>query len=344
MKSNVIGRTMITSMSAPWSKIKENMHSAIVVTAEHLVKVYYYHDYPQYFNQWFGSISAGFFNKMPNIVKINKRPTPEQIKKALWDECLNNPSPNNAKERERTLSVIHENVIRNVFGKYDEVPKLMNEDYLGFKKFAEAFIDFLSEKVSINGILTKHDVKEFVDSWDDWPSGHLVGQSINRWLLSSRRKISIPWRDIVENFLFCHLFSNIQYLWKIYYFRNVDDGAFIDCWCRGASRGWENIPRCFETGKYPTWNKVFDAIWNIRLDGDIECYHDGLVEDWIYDKGRLPDIIETDYFGFRKFVMCFFKYSAHYVERKGCLTAANVRTFVDSWDDWPSDDSIGYRD
>ena len=50
----------LREMANSWKDIKKDLESHLYVMFEHLVKVYYYHNYEDYLQGWIASIRKGF--------------------------------------------------------------------------------------------------------------------------------------------------------------------------------------------------------------------------------------------------------------------------------------------
>ena len=50
----------LRKMANSWKDIKKDLESHLYVMFEHLVKVYYYHNYEEYLQGWIASIRKGF--------------------------------------------------------------------------------------------------------------------------------------------------------------------------------------------------------------------------------------------------------------------------------------------
>lgn len=68
----------LREMANSWKDIKKDLESHLYVMFEHLVKVYYYHNYEEYLQGWIASIRKGF-EHIKKLSNTNKYPTKDQL-------------------------------------------------------------------------------------------------------------------------------------------------------------------------------------------------------------------------------------------------------------------------
>lgn len=147
---------LIKSMAVPWREIKEDLKGYIPVMFEHLVKLYYYHDFDEYLWNWCDSVKKGF-EAVPKVKGKNKFPAEGQIYNFIWDERFSqDPDP------------YHKSYAQEINFKYKDVPKIPieNLDYKGFNEFLKAYLKLAAKLISENGSVNAADVLNFVKGWN----------------------------------------------------------------------------------------------------------------------------------------------------------------------------------
>ena len=74
-------------MANSWKNVRSQLENHLFVMFEHLVKVYYYHDYEEYMLGWVSSIRKGF-EHIKKLSNTNQYPTEEQMFQFIWNEWL----------------------------------------------------------------------------------------------------------------------------------------------------------------------------------------------------------------------------------------------------------------
>ena len=141
-------------MANSWKNVRNQIEEHLYVMFEHLVKVYYYHDYEEYLQGWISSIRKGF-EHMKKLSNTNKYPTEEQMFQFIWNEWLDGD-----------IDIIHDEIVKDLNKYYDEVPKIEEIDYLGFKEFAISYCKYLSKIISEKGGISMSDVYDFIENWE----------------------------------------------------------------------------------------------------------------------------------------------------------------------------------
>ena len=140
-------------MANSWKNIRNQIEDHLYVMFEHLVKVYYYHDYGEYLQGWVSSIRKGF-EHMKKLSNTNNYPTEEQIFQFIWNEWLDGD-----------INIIHEEIVKDLNKYYNEVPKIEEIDFKGFRNFALEYCKYLSKNVSEQGSVSMSDVYDFIERW-----------------------------------------------------------------------------------------------------------------------------------------------------------------------------------
>ena len=140
----------LREMANSWKDIKKDLESHLFVMFEHLVKVYYYHDYEGYLQGWIASIRKGF-EHIKKLSNTNKYPTKDQLFSLIWNEWLDGEIDN-----------LHKSIVKDLNRFYDEVPQISDIDYEGFRNFAINYCKYLSEIVSENGGIDMSDIYDYI--------------------------------------------------------------------------------------------------------------------------------------------------------------------------------------
>lgn len=143
---------LIRSMAKDWKSMENSIRSHLFVMLEHLVKVYYYHNYSQYVRGWIDSIKKGFEDIGKISLGRKKRyPSKEKLYKLIVEDW-----------GDGDIDKRHRNIIRDLNEFYDEVPPIENIDSKGFMNFFLAYCDYLCTILSQDGGISASQAKEFV--------------------------------------------------------------------------------------------------------------------------------------------------------------------------------------
>ena len=140
-------------MANSWKNVRSQLENHLFVMFEHLVKVYYYHDYEEYILGWVSSIRKGF-EHIKKLSNTNQYPTEEQMFQFIWNEWLDGD-----------IDIVHKEIIEDLNKYYDEVPPIENIDYKGFHDFAIGYCKYLSSLVSEKGSIKMEEVFDFIESY-----------------------------------------------------------------------------------------------------------------------------------------------------------------------------------
>lgn len=145
----------IYSMSKDWKSMENSIRSHLFVMLEHLVKVYYYHNYTQYIRGWANSIKKGF-EDIGKVSLGNKKryPSKEKLYKLIVEDWGDDD-----------IDKRHRNIIRDLNDSYKDVPPIENIDSEGFMNFFLAYCDYLCTILSQDGGISAYQVKEFIDNY-----------------------------------------------------------------------------------------------------------------------------------------------------------------------------------
>ena len=155
MKTNVINGKVIAiySMANSWKNIRNNLEDHLFVMFEHLVKVYYYHDYNEYIHGWITSIRKGF-ELVKKLSNTNRYPTKEQMFQFIWNEWLDGD-----------VDRLQDTIVSDINDSYEDVPKIEKIDYDGFRDFAKTYCEFLSQIISEKGTISIPEIKIFIEEY-----------------------------------------------------------------------------------------------------------------------------------------------------------------------------------
>ena len=116
----------LNEMATEWSFIKIKLTNEFGIRWEHLIKIYYYEDFPEYHSGWLTSIRKGL-EHVSKIKGKNKYPSFDSLYKLLWED------------EEDTLQDFHNNTVTDINKSYDKLPKITNSNFEGVKDFMQKF-------------------------------------------------------------------------------------------------------------------------------------------------------------------------------------------------------------
>lgn len=150
-------REEIFSMATRWTEIKDKMEDHLFCMTEHLVKIYYYHDFEEYLHGWIASVRKGF-ERIPKDSKTNKFPTENQIFDYIWNtEFTGDPDG------------VHKGIVEDIINKnYEDVPLIEPGviDLRGFRDFMKSYVKLLAKSISENGTITMQEIKNFIENYN----------------------------------------------------------------------------------------------------------------------------------------------------------------------------------
>ena len=155
-RRNAIKESAILSMAQPWNVIKERIRAHLPVMVEHLVKIYYYHDYAQYLHGWVLSVRKGF-EIVPKDSRTNKYVSKEKFYDYIWnDEFTGDPDG------------FHKSVIEDLNSAYEDVPHIKPEDIRleGFRDFMSSYLILLASSIEEQGTISVEKIMEFMQSYE----------------------------------------------------------------------------------------------------------------------------------------------------------------------------------
>ena len=148
--SDVSAIQRIFSMANSWKNVRKDLQDHLFVMFEHLIKIYYYHNYWQYVPGWITSVRKGF-EHLSKLSNTNKYPSEEQLFQFIWNEWLDGEINN-----------LQDSIVTDLNEYYDEVPPIENIDYDGVRDFCILYIRYLSKIISIKGNITCKEIQDFV--------------------------------------------------------------------------------------------------------------------------------------------------------------------------------------
>lgn len=139
-------------------------------------------------------------------------------------------------------------------------------------------------------------------------------------------EMSLKW-DKIKLELVSHLYEMKQHLAKIYYYR--DFTRYLRGWKTTCRKGFEEIPLCKHNNKLPTYEKLYQALWEERAD-TFDKVHETIIDDLNYDKDYddLPDIQELDP-QFKDFCKAYIKNICLYASKFGGITSKENSELID---------------
>ena len=146
---------IILSMADKWDLIRSQMQSHFYRMFEHLIKVYYYHNYSQYLRGWITSIRKGF-EHISKLVNTHKYPTKEQILDEIWKVWLDN---------DEDFDQLHIEIVDEINNSYDEIEPIEHIDLIGFNRFAKQYCELLAEKLSKKGSISTDEITNFINNY-----------------------------------------------------------------------------------------------------------------------------------------------------------------------------------
>ena len=145
--SEVEFQKKLNEMATEWSFIKIKLTNEFGIRWEHLIKIYYYEDFPEYHSGWLTSIRK----RLEHVSKIkgkNKYPSFDSLYKLLWED------------EEDTLQDFHNNTVTDINKSYDKLPKITNSNFEGVKDFMQKFTEWSCHKISEKGSIDANETQQ----------------------------------------------------------------------------------------------------------------------------------------------------------------------------------------
>lgn len=145
--SEVEFQKKLNEMATEWSFIKIKLTNEFGIRWEHLIKIYYYEDFPEYHSGWLTSIRKGL-EHVSKIKGKNKYPSFDSLYKLLWED------------EEDTLQNFHNNTVTDINKSYDKLPKITNSNFEGVKDFMQKFTEWSCHKISEKGSIDANETQQ----------------------------------------------------------------------------------------------------------------------------------------------------------------------------------------
>ena len=145
--SEVEFQKKLNEMATEWSFIKIKLTNEFGIRWEHLIKIYYYEDFPEYHSGWLTSIRKGL-EHVSKIKGKNKYPSFDSLYKLLWED------------EEDTLQDFHNNTVTDINKSYDKLPKITNSNFEGVKDFMQKFTELSCHKISEKGSIDANETQQ----------------------------------------------------------------------------------------------------------------------------------------------------------------------------------------
>lgn len=145
--SEVEFQKKLNEMATEWSFIKIKLTNEFGIRWEHLIKIYYYEDFPEYHSGWLTSIRKGL-EHVSKIKGKNKYPNFDSLYKLLWED------------EEDTLQDFHNNTVTDINKSYDKLPKITNSNFEGVKDFMQKFTEWSCHKISEKGSIDANETQQ----------------------------------------------------------------------------------------------------------------------------------------------------------------------------------------
>ena len=145
--SEVEFQKKLNEMATEWSFIKIKLTNEFGIRWEHLIKIYYYEDFPEYHSGWLTSIRKGL-EHVSKIKGKNKYPSFDSLYKLLWED------------EEDTLQDFHNNTVTDINKSYDKLPKITNSNFEGDKDFMQEFTEWSCNKISEKGSIDANETQQ----------------------------------------------------------------------------------------------------------------------------------------------------------------------------------------
>lgn len=145
--SEVEFQKKLNEMATEWSFIKIKLTNEFGIRWEHLIKIYYYEDFPEYHSGWLTSIRKGL-EHVSKIKGKNKYPSFDSLYKLLWED------------EEDTLQDFHNNTVTDINKSYDKLPKITNSNFEGVKDFMQKFTEWSCHKISEKGSIDANETQQ----------------------------------------------------------------------------------------------------------------------------------------------------------------------------------------
>ena len=145
--SEVEFQKKLNEMATEWSFIKIKLTNEFGIRWEHLIKIYYYEDFPESHSGWLTSIRKGL-EHVSKIKGKNKYPSFDSLYKLLWED------------EEDTLQDFHNNTVTDINKSYDKLPKITNSNFEGVKDFMQKFTEWSCHKISEKGSIDANETQQ----------------------------------------------------------------------------------------------------------------------------------------------------------------------------------------
>lgn len=145
--SEVEFQKKLNEIATEWSFIKIKLTNEFGIRWEHLIKIYYYEDFPEYHSGWLTSIRKGL-EHVSKIKGKNKYPSFDSLYKLLWED------------EEDTLQDFHNNTVTDINKSYDKLPKITNSNFEGVKDFMQKFTEWSCHKISEKGSIDANETQQ----------------------------------------------------------------------------------------------------------------------------------------------------------------------------------------
>ena len=136
-------------------------------------------------------------------------------------------------------------------------------------------------------------------------------------------EMALKW-DKIRVELVSHLYEMKIHLGKIYFYRDFSD--YIRGWKITCMKGFEEVPRMKHNNKFPTFEKLYECLWEERED---VFNVKGIVEDVEYFCEELPIIENYDEDNFKSFCEEYIRTLCEYVSEFGGIRGKENSDLID---------------
>ena len=119
----------------------------------------------------------------------------------------------------------------------------------------------------------------------------------------------------------------LEHLAKIFYYRDFTN--YLRGWKTSCRKGFEKVPRCKNTNRYPEFKKLYESLW-LNLEDVFDERHDSIIEDINYDKeyDDLPDVEELSP-RFKPFCKEYVENLCGYISENGGISSEENSELID---------------
>ena len=119
-----------------------------------------------------------------------------------------------------------------------------------------------------------------------------------------------------------------EHLIKLFYYKGQNHyNDNFKGWVASARKGFEHISKLKNNNKYPSDDKIYDAIW-LTVKESFDDFHKGVIEDLNESYADFEIITDIKYDEVRNFVEEFNKWASEQLSKKGNINMTETATKI----------------